>query len=104
MITLDLPPQTQAILQTHAQAYGISVNDYILKAIQDKLADDTPNSLDNTMVFDVDTMKERLKGFESREDALKNGLMLPQGLGRDGLMAWLNDNLAKPNDKAVVCE
>lgn len=71
MITLDLSPQTQAILQTHAQAYGISVNDYILKAIQDKLADDTPNSLDNTMVFDVDTMKERLKGFESREDALK---------------------------------
>lgn len=30
--------------------------------------------------------------------------MLPQGLGRDGLMAWLNDNLAKPNDKVVVCE
>lgn len=95
MITLDLPPQLQETVMATANAQGISINDYIVNAISTSLENDI-KSIDDVMVFDMEVMQERLKGFESREEALKNGLLLPQGLGRDGLMAWLNDNLPKP--------
>lgn len=100
MITLDLPPKLQETVMAIANAQGISINDYIVNAISTSLENDI-QSIDDVMVFDMEVMQERLKGFESREEALKNGLLLPQGLGKDGLMAWLNDNLPKPAENKL---
>lgn len=40
-------------------------------------------------------MKQVLKGCESKEEALKNGLMLPQGKNETELLAWLDENIPK---------
>ncbi|WP_066803997.1 toxin-antitoxin system HicB family antitoxin [Moraxella oblonga] len=100
MITLDLPPKLQETVMATANAQGISINDYIVNAISTSLENDI-KSIDDVMVFDMEVMQERLKGFKSREEALKNGLLLPQGLGREGLMTWLNDNLPKPAENKL---
>lgn len=105
MITLDLPPEMQETITITAEKQGVSVNDYILNAIKTTLDNDQPKHIDDVLVFDMDVMQERLKGFESKEEALKNGLVLPQGLDREGLSAWLRENLSKRSEqRVVVCE
>ncbi|STZ08489.1 Uncharacterised protein [Moraxella caprae] len=71
MITLDLPPQIQHSIQAYANEQGVSVHDYIVQAIQNRLASEP------TMLFDIDVMKERLKGLENKEEALKNSVSVP---------------------------
>lgn len=92
MLTLDLPPQIQNAVITQATAQGVTVNDYILHAITTALSESPKQKhIDDVMVFDNDTMKERLKGFENREQALKNGVVVPKSALADfeSFQAWL---------------
>ena len=95
MITLDLPPQLQETVMATANAQGISINDYIVNAISTSLENDI-KPIDDVMVFDMQIMQERLKGFESREEALKNGVPIPKSAlaDFDSFQAWIADRRA----------
>lgn len=101
MITLDLPPQIQETVVATANAQGVSVNDYILNAITTSLENDTVKSIDDVMVFDMEVMQERLKGFESKEEALKNSTPIPKWAlqNLESFQQWLREGKAK---RAVV--
>lgn len=88
MITLDLPQEIEAVVINTAQKQGISVNEYFLQLVQSSFDD-------GQVLFDIDNMKQKLKGFESREEALKNGTPIPSGLDRNELLMWLADERAK---------
>lgn len=95
LISLDLPPQLHEAIVISAKEQGMSVNEYLLEVIHAKVNEPT-----DRLLFDMDVMKERLKGFESREEALKNGTPIPKGLDRDGLLAWLANERAKRQELA----
>lgn len=94
MITLDLPPQLQEVIIDTAKKQGVSVNDYILNAIKTTLDNDTPKHIDDVLVFDMEVMKERLKGFESKEEALKNSVPVPKSAlaNLDSFKQWLSES------------
>lgn len=78
-----LPPAMQAwvkTLPTQGEIHFTKENDNLI--IQEPL-------------FDIERMKQALKGCESKEEALKNGLMLPQGKNETELLAWLDENIPK---------
>lgn len=93
MITLDLPPQLQETITITAKKQGVSVNDYILNAIKTTLDNDQPKHIDDILVFDMDVMQERLKGFESKEEALKNGILVPKFETIEELRHWTRNVL-----------
>lgn len=93
MITLDLPPEIQKTIIITAEKQGISVNDYILNAIKTTLHHDTPKHIDDVLTFDMEVMKERLKGFESKEEALKNGILVPKFETIEELRHWTRNVL-----------
>lgn len=94
MITLDLPPEMQETITITAEKQGVSVNDYILNAIKATLENDTPKHIDDVMVFDMDVMQERLKGFKSKEEALKNSVPVPKSAlaNLDSFKQWLSES------------
>lgn len=87
MITLDLPPQIEQTVQIYAKEQGISVNDYILSAIQAKM------DYDDMPLFDIERMQNAIKGCESKEEVLKNGVSVSDWAMTDfeSFQKWIND-------------
>lgn len=44
-------------------------------------------------LFDMERMKYAIDDYETKEQALQNGLTLPQGKNETQLLAWLDENI-----------
>lgn len=94
---IDIPPQLETAIIETAKMQGISPTEFLTKAVQAQI--------DQPFDYDLKRMQERVKGYETADLALQNGLLLPTGKNPQALLAWLDVNIPKHLAKqAVVCE
>lgn len=94
---IDIPPQLETAIIETAKMQGISPTEFLTKAVQAQI--------DQPFDYDFKRMQERVKGYETADLALQNGLLLPTGKNPQELLAWLDVNIPKHLAKqAVVCE
>lgn len=95
---LAIPAKLETVITEHANAQGITPI-----ALLEQIF--SPQSQEPDFDFDLERMENAIKGYETKELALKNGLMLPTGKTPEQLLAWLDTNIpAHLAKKAVVCE
>ena len=82
-IMIDIPPQLETVIIKKAEIYGISPAEFVLQAVK-SYDDDIP-------LYDIDRMSERIKGYETKELALKNGRVVPKSALKDfkAFKQWL---------------
>lgn len=88
---IDIPPQLETVIIEMAKTQGISPTEFLTKAVQAQLNE--PFGDDFGYDFDLEQMQDRVKGYETPELALKNGLLLPTGKKPEELLAWLDINI-----------
>lgn len=66
---IDISPQLETMIVETAKAQGISPSAFLLKAVQAQR--DVPFD------FDLERMQQRIDGYETQEQALKNGIEVP---------------------------
>lgn len=81
---IDLPPDIETMIVEIAKQQDISPTEFVIKAVQAQV--------DEPFEYDLERMQERVKGYETPELALKNGLLLPTGKNPQELLAWLDSN------------
>lgn len=82
---IDIPPDIETMIIEIAKQQQISPIEFLIKAVQAQV--------DEPFDYDLEQMQEHVKGYETPELALKNGLLLPTGKNPQELLAWLDINI-----------
>lgn len=88
---VQIPLYIEQIIKEQAKQQGISAEQLAGQTLTAQFGKET--------AFDIDRMKQAIKGCETEELALKNGLHLPQAKTSSELLAWLKNNIPQHLDK-----
>ena len=83
-IMIDIPPQLEMVIIERAKQHDLSPVSYLEQLFLTNDYDDEP-------LYDIDRMSERIKGYETKELALKNGRVVPKSALKDfkAFKQWL---------------
>lgn len=87
---VEIPLYIEQIIKQQAEQQGITA---------EQLAEQTLTAQFAPFGYDLERMKQAIKGCETEELALKNGLHLPQGKTPTELLAWLKTNIPQHLNK-----
>lgn len=90
---IEIPQHIEQIIRQQAQQQGITAEQLAQQTLTAQFAKEPPFD------FDIDRMKQAIKGCETEELALKNGLHLPQGKTPTELLAWLKTHIPQHLNK-----
>ena len=94
---IDIPPQLETVIIKKAEIYGISPAEFVLQAVK-SYDDDIP-------LYDIERMNECLKGVETEELALKNGIEVPSFDTFEELQHWMRVEMPKiANNRSLAQE
>ena len=81
---IDIPPQLEMVIIERAKQHDLSPVSYLEQLFLTNDYDDEP-------LYDIDRMSERIKGYETKELALKNGRVVPKSALKDfkAFKQWL---------------
>lgn len=90
---IDIPPDIETMIVEIAKQQQISPTEFVIKAVQAQV--------DEPFEYDLERMQQRVKGYETPDLALKNGIEVPDFDTVEALRYWRKSVL--PNIKAEQC-
>lgn len=84
---IDIPSQLEKVIVETAKIKGISPTEFLTKAVQAQI--------DEPFDYDLERMQERVKGYETPDLALANGIEAPDFDTVEEIRYWRKNVLPK---------